>query len=754
MPAANDRALWRLVDIFKERYISQSGSSSARPERPRVVLVLGAGASIGSGLPLWSQPALKTEVLQIAERHFGVHPRFLNEAWAALGPTIGFPGARWTEDDKREKLKQRASLDQLCAVACGFHTLRGEILGLLRRKFAPWTTEERPEPGAGTGPPPQLGYELIAHLLKHRFIDHVITFNFDEVLDEAIRSELTDDDFVCVTSDHHVPATGNDKPHLIKLHGTLSQPETIRFTPDRTATLPEHMVEVLDRIIFHPARAAESQVIRLISLGYAWKDRDFAHYIAARSDLIREIVVVVRDPTDEADVLIGAPERLYPQARAAAGPRVLRLLLSASTLVPQGADVPSVDTLLWAVWRALFADLTGSAGPPVPGTPRYPVMPAARHVVLSHLFAGDSSACTREARFLAELFLHTVECKGMVNVSVMARNCRLHRHGPRPHAGRDPLLSGNLLRRANVADVKETYFAVAETPEMLCEWPVGRRDFAIPATVTEPDLDVEGHIEYRAAPAVGRVFLERQLKTVFDGEEVEVVPSRDPRHEWVFSEPEPMATYLEFQMATRELLEDGDWTVLLVIAETGAWLSSELFAEILRRQTQGGARRILCIETSTRDLGEWHLRKAIERELEQKRRSAHQIGTTLLTGRLAWWKHNRHLTLGYDGNGRQFTKGIYFRRRLKSTQISPVRVCQPQDCAELFLTFLSYARRVIEDIDGERAPEQRPRPQDELDQFQELLRALLEIASAAPIGALRVKCDRLLDRFRQYLQRR
>ena len=37
---------------------------------------------------------------------------------------------------------------------------------------------------------PGLAYEILAHLMKHGFIDAIINFNFDEVLDQAIEDEL------------------------------------------------------------------------------------------------------------------------------------------------------------------------------------------------------------------------------------------------------------------------------------------------------------------------------------------------------------------------------------------------------------------------------------------------------------------------------------------------------------------------------------------------------------------------------------
>lgn len=42
-----------------------------------------------------------------------------------------------------------------------------------------------------------------------------------------------------------------------------------------------------------------------------------------------------------------------------------------------------------------------------------------------------------------------------------------------------------------------------------------------------------------------------------------------------------------------------------------------------------------------------------------------------------------------------FHKGIYFRRRLKTSRISPILVDDEHDCIELYFTFLSYFWRAI-----------------------------------------------------------
>ncbi len=85
---------------------------------------------------------------------------------------------------------------------------------------------------------PSLSYEIIAHLLKHRFVDVVVNFNNDELLDNAIEEELPDsDDYRYIYTAGHCPQNVKDlyidyrlrKPMYVKCHGTISHPNSLRL---------------------------------------------------------------------------------------------------------------------------------------------------------------------------------------------------------------------------------------------------------------------------------------------------------------------------------------------------------------------------------------------------------------------------------------------------------------------------------------------------------------------------------------------
>ncbi len=84
--------------------------------------------------------------------------------------------------------------------------------------------------------PTILAYELLAHLLKHRFLDAIISMNFDELLDQSLDDELGAGEYARIVSDRDCVNVNSDVsapdyiPLYIKLHGTASEPESLRFT--------------------------------------------------------------------------------------------------------------------------------------------------------------------------------------------------------------------------------------------------------------------------------------------------------------------------------------------------------------------------------------------------------------------------------------------------------------------------------------------------------------------------------------------
>ncbi|MEM9547638.1 MAG: SIR2 family protein [Bacteroidota bacterium] len=103
---------------------------------------------------------------------------------------------------------------------------------------------------------PNLFYETIAHLLKNRFIEAVINFNFDELLDQAIDEEvglgqlhkiLSDGD--CIPYEKMLTNSKLKVPIYIKPHGTISHKSSLRFTKEQYIDIPDEIEVLMEELL-------------------------------------------------------------------------------------------------------------------------------------------------------------------------------------------------------------------------------------------------------------------------------------------------------------------------------------------------------------------------------------------------------------------------------------------------------------------------------------------------------------------------
>lgn len=132
---------------------------------------------------------------------------------------------------------------------------------------------------------PSLFYEMLAHLFKHRFIDVIINFNFDELLDQALREELGQADYKHIYSDgqcmplQDVLTDGRLKqPIYIKPHGTISHKSSLKFTKEAYFKLSEDVMTNLLESLIKGERGENREPItrvNLIVVGTSMKSFEF-----------------------------------------------------------------------------------------------------------------------------------------------------------------------------------------------------------------------------------------------------------------------------------------------------------------------------------------------------------------------------------------------------------------------------------------------------------------------------------------------
>lgn len=131
---------------------------------------------------------------------------------------------------------------------------------------------------------PSLFYEIVAHLFKHRFIDAIINFNFDELLDQAIEEEMSYDDYHYIYSDGQcmpmadILVNGRLKlPLYIKPHGTISQKSSLKFTKEAYFGMSDAMKNQLTEVISGTRTNEYDRLTRvnLIVIGNSLKSLEF-----------------------------------------------------------------------------------------------------------------------------------------------------------------------------------------------------------------------------------------------------------------------------------------------------------------------------------------------------------------------------------------------------------------------------------------------------------------------------------------------
>jgi len=127
-------------------------------------------------------------------------------------------------------------------------------------------------------------YDIAAQLFKHRFIDVIVNFNFDELLDNAIEEEIGTSgmyhkivqDSDCKPIKDYVESKRLKIPIYIKPHGTISSKTSLLFTKEHYIDMSEEMRNLLHGIFMGKVGEDNSNQnnINVIIAGFAMASID------------------------------------------------------------------------------------------------------------------------------------------------------------------------------------------------------------------------------------------------------------------------------------------------------------------------------------------------------------------------------------------------------------------------------------------------------------------------------------------------
>ncbi len=553
---------------------------------------------------------------------------------------------------------------------------------------SPEITEEIREAIAGRYAyrhPTILGYELLAHLMKHRFLDAIVNFNFDELLDQSLDDELGEAGYTRIVSNRDAigvvgdPDAADYLPLHIKLHGTATEPESLRLTREAYYELPEKLVDVVEGIF-----ASNRTVI--VNVGSAMTGFDLHRLLRIPEQLeiydlspvglslpVQEAIARERseplaDSFREEEkreppffALPGAGLRV-PKAGGSCDEWLKRLVAEIDRRSGARADARGLARLV--DFRSVdrheaLADVLG------------PDVTLSRWIQDPERFHDDYVDYLRH-RTIVELAFSGAKSRGLAQLSWLALDrCGKYYELYRRQSRKGATENWGTLRLAGGLDANDSLPEVLESKPDLCGPTAG------------PTRDAEGRWALRefvpgslAAHVVGHIGsgtgdhrkrrLEIALKRLQAGSEVEIDSTDDRVCAKAFESAVTLPTLTALAIFTARLFQGLDpEDEVYISCETGEWLLGESpITEALKRQEK--------VEVLTAfDLKSPQLRRRYDGRLRIKT--------------IDPWRHNRHMTIVCKGS--YPLRAVYFARRLRAPAITPVYLGEAEDAGRVKRAF-------------------------------------------------------------------
>lgn len=561
----------------------------------RVVVIVGSGASQDAGLP-----GTKELISELHSSKFPLSEDVINKELDRL------ESVQKLDRDQFETRLLAMSVTELSGKA-----VRKKLVDIYNQRFI--TT---------------LSYEILAHLLKHKFIDAIISFNFDELLDQAISDELNPGEYYFILSDGDSPPAklpqGNnvlEKPFYIKPHGTVSHSSTLRFTRDDYYRLPIGIQRIIGELL-------SDRPVDLISIGFDMKSFEFNHILRGAPPGSRIFYINLYKP--EPDLPLGNNFRSH-------------LIRVEDKTRPLGKVLEDIIDKTYRHFRQLY-------------TPRG----IHRHRLLANLFEGEKRERKDDSNYLwdrtvVELALAIAKAKGFITMSGLS-NGRSGKYFRKyqSSATKQEKRFKDLCNDIGLRDVAYGYDALRLTKNDLGPEILSEAEFKNTLDSFLDDMKTQLTPLRRAIFDTHRHRIKKTLLMHYKGAEVEVRAASEILHDNLFQTPTVIRSKTALDCQTVELLENRHWQWLLLVSETGEWLTHPRIrtAIDIKRHTK---RRIYLIVADE----------------SHKRGLLRAYGNQIMIKQMPWWDHNRHLTLFLDKNGNEMYS-IYFTRQRRATDIVPV----------------------------------------------------------------------------------
>lgn len=545
---------------------------------------------------------------------------------------------------------------------------------------------------------PCLVYEILAHMFKHRFVDVIVNFNYDELLDNAISEELPNPgDYRYVYTAGHCPNNLKElridnrikQPIYIKCQGTISQSNSMRFMEAKAfmmeRAIQDHLLELLEGHV-PDAISQEFLPINLLVFGFSMQNHVFNNLIKRSLETNPEKLTLWLFDID-ANILD------YVRAEFAAEIRDKKLEVK---FLPLSNEF-SLEQVLIDIWEETSSNFD----------PYYQPRGIDRHLFIDHFFHHVSpiklyqrekrkSSFTEKYyrdRLFVELFILILQSNGIIHLSQLTRS----------RTGKF------LLKLKNETNGKHAIFDYLDKMGME-----PYQDFMFDTFVLR-DRDSlktkKGLIQFLTERLSESVKMKESRKAITDQETLEplikgvlkrrlllVNPKYDHVHDNIFAELPPkniMNTSLAWIYNYRQNIVSklDDWDVMLTITEEGGFLRQDF-----RNNRFVGKNKFFEVILAAN--GTHERDNSASKWLNQG---------MLLSGELKyrpWWLHNKHMIIllkrkatAFADNWRhnwKLVEGFFYHHKMLSRRVNPVKIEGEKDLTTLLYMFAIYWRGTLD----------------------------------------------------------
>ena len=510
--------------------------------------------------------------------------------------------------------------------------------------------------------PTLLVYEQLAHLLKHRFIDAIISFNFDELLDQSLEDELSPDEYKRIVSERDCDVERDSAkpeyvPLYIKMHGTASEADSLRFTRDSYYKIPSALIDVVEGLF-------DVDHCVIANVGFGMASFDFQNLLRFPGRL--DVYDLSKKPI--ADTV---KEKVTSARRTEKRNRVTFHL-------PAAASRRDCSSYLTELLHKLAKKSKRFGG----GLVHF--RSVKRHEAIAQLLGPDSEYGARmkpgsdpidrnheveylKRRVIVELAFAAVKARGLLSIDPLATD-----RGGMYYERYNARAAENQMdwhRLCRMAGLKET----ASFPDILVADddvldgdvdPVAKTDahkFLRGISVEKLADKVLNHVSNPRQPGDADA-LKGALRELMRGTEIELHSRSDRVCSKAFFHPVTLPTRTALEAYTRVMLEDlHPEEPILLISETGEWLTDKKIAKLLK-----GKQLKLVVAFSSQ---------------QGPLNTAYPSPEVRCLNTPDPWRHNRHMTIVTDRQGNK--RAIYFYRRLRTPYVTPVFLHDHRDVGRL-----------------------------------------------------------------------